>query len=353
MKTCNKDIEILIEFLKKPQNRSRFKAFFELCYQYAYGYLNYLRAKIFQLPLDNQPTHDSLSDITIDILGSFLQSSASQPYQIIFNHLNKMGISNYDEYDSQPVYDQFRSLLFSFIRQELSRIKKETDPQIDNLKRRIKDILKESEYRVFRVENSHFEFVANAEIKYEHDEYPLITYDKLLELVEDLYNLSKNRRKWCRNIFKALEYTAGVRHYLKKHELICAMINVNAKYLEINGLQPTRLTGAKYQLLEKAITDSKDQSLIWLNDNVLLRFIEDDRITSEFSKKFLVAADYYLSDMVFSSGVDLLPAYFREVMPECEHARYLQDYKYVFETSIKKVEDNFRERTKNIYKFEF
>ena len=60
----------------------------------------------------------------------------------------------------------------------------------------------------------------------------------------------------------------------------------------------------------------------------------------------MLAADYYLSDLIYSPGVDLLPVYFREVMPEQEHGDYLKDYKYIFETSMEKVKDNFINRIK-------
>ncbi|MCD6162735.1 MAG: hypothetical protein J7K40_10030, partial [candidate division Zixibacteria bacterium] len=169
-----------------------------------------------------------------------------------------------------------------------------------------------------------------------------IPYDELLVLTEEAYFLSKNRSDWCLNVFKILNENGNMQNRLKKHELISAMININLKYVELDGVRPLRLSDANYQLYKNEIENAKKQSLLWLETDVLQSFIQKEKITEKDSRRFILAADIYLTDMIYSSDVDLLPEYFREVMPKTEHSRYLKDYKYVFETIIEKTEENFR-----------
>lgn len=299
------------------------------------------------MPVESGTDYDILSDLAIDILGSFLRSTRDQPYAVIFDHFHEKGMSGYDQLDPVELFKQFRSLLFGFVRQELSRIKKETDPQLDHLKRRIKDILKQPNYNTFFTANNHTEFVCYADNETnKRNSCPPITYGQLLVLVKEAYDLSRNRNEWCHNIFKALNDMTYLQNCLKKHELISAMVNINMKYVEVDGLQSSRFPGTDYQVHEKAIENARKLSLSWLDKNLLKRFVQKDRITKRISQQISMAVDMYLSDMIYSSGVDLLPAYFREVMPESEHARYLKDYKHIFETSIYKTEQYFRDLIK-------
>lgn len=342
------DIQVLLNFLKKPLNRHYFNAFFKLCYQLVIGHLSYLNAKHYQIPVEISLDRRSLSDLTIDILGSFLRSTKDQPFIVIFDYFQKQGVSDFNESDSHELFGQFRSLLLTFIKGELGRIRKDKDPQLDHLKRRIKDILKEPEFITFLAKDNHTKHVCHAGSKSsDRDDRPHISYKQLLALVEDAFYLSNNRKEWCRNVFKSICAMTGVQDCLKKHELISAMISVNMKYFEIDPLLPSKLPGAEYQIYAKTIEDAKQQSLLWLDDSLLKRFVRKGRITKEHSRHFIVAVDRYLADLCYSSSVDLLPVYFREVMPESEHPRYLKDYKYVFETSVYKTEEYFKNLLKD------
>ena len=350
MIATDNDKQTLINFLNKPLNRQYFDAFFKLCYQKTISRLGCLKQKGHRIPSEPDAINNALSKLTMDILGSFLRSDTNKPYVVIFNHFNKLKITDYSQTDSEEIFNQFKLLLSGYTHQELSRIKKETDPQLDHLKRRIKDIIKQPEFATFNEESYHIEYVCLAGDKTENlNNHPLIPYDELLNLVEEAYYISKNRNEWCRNVFKILDKTPEVQNRLKKHELISAMININIKYVEADGLRPSRLPDADYQLYKNDIEDAKKQSLLWLESEILQRFIQKGNITKEESQRFILAADIYLTDMIYS-GVDLLPVYFREVMPESKHSRYLKDYKYIFETSLYKTEEKFKNRIKNSIK---
>jgi len=354
MDAANSDRHILIKFLNKPLNRNYFNAFFKLCFQMTTGYLRYLKVKGYHLPSKSETIDNSLSDITMDILGSFLRSEPNKQYVVIFDCFEKLEIKDYSQVDPKELFSKFKSLLFGFIRQELSRIKKERDPQLYNLKRRIKDIVKQPEYSIFKDNGNHIEYVCLAVDNTSNiNNHQPIPYDELLVLTEEAYFLSKNRNDWCLNVFKILNENGNMQNRLKKHELISAMININLKYVEIDGVRPSRLSDANYQLCKNEVEDAKNQSLLWLKSDILQGFIQKEKITEIESQRFILAVDTYLTDLIYSSDVDLLPEYFREVMPKTEHSRYLKSYKYVFETIIDKTEENFRNRIKKSTKLFF
>ncbi len=339
------DHEVVKRFLEEPRSRERFDAFFELCYRHILGFLGYLRARGFLLPIEQKSDRDPLSDLAIDVLGPFLQSSGNRPCVLVFDFFHRRGITDFKSADSVKLYDLFRSLLFGFTRQELSRLRKDADTQLDHLKRRFKDVLKGDEYTSFSTGNDRIEYIRLANVETDkHENRPMILYDRLTALVENAYHQSKSRKEWCRNIFNALNAEISVQNCLKKHELLSAVVTVNMKYVEVDALIPSYSQAADNGILKEAIEIAKKQTLAWLDKNVLRKFVQKDRITTEVADRFRDAAERYLSDLAHSPGVDLLPVYFREVMPENEHNRYLKDYKHIFETTIRKAEDDFKKR---------
>jgi len=342
--------QILKRFLERPHNRRNFDAFFKLCYRLVLGFLGYLKATGYQLPVETISGRNPPADLAIDLLGSFLRSDKNQPFWLIFDHYARLGITDFQRADSVELYDSFKSLLFGFVRQELHRLRKDADPQLGHLKRRLKDILKEKKYVTFSKGQAGVEYIhlAGDDVDLRID-YPIIPYDQLLELVESAYHKSRNRSEWSHNIFVTLSDMKAVRNCLKKHELISAAVAINMKYVEAEGFQSSAFPSTDFLMREKVIENARKQTLTWLEKNVLEKFIEKGRLSPETAKRFLVAAEMYLLDLAYSPGIDLLPVYFREVMPESEHRRYLQDYKYLFETTLSQAEEDFkRQARKNL-----
>jgi hypothetical protein len=338
---------IVQRFLANPYSRDRFNAFYELCYRLTLGFLGYLRVRGYQLPAEPVSDRNPLSDLAIDVLGPFLMSTRNQPYAVIFDYFRKQGITDFQQTDSAKLYNLFKSLLFGFIPQELRRLRIDINPQLGNLKRRFNDILKNEHYAIFSVDNlTKFVCCAGDAVDL-RDDLPPISYPELLELVEEAYHCdSRNRTAWCHHIFEALEKMTHLRNCLKKHELLRAVVTVNTKYVEVDGFSVYMPPSPEYFMMEKTVDSAIQQTLVWLQENILQGFIKKGRLSSEIAKKFIVAAERYLLDLIYSPEVDLLPVYFREVMPEDEYSRYLQDYKYLFETTIAKAEEDFRRRAR-------
>jgi len=342
------EIQTIIEFLGTPHDRSIFQAFFDLCYRYAFAYLSFLKARGFRIPHDHQYGRDSIDSMTYDILGAFLQSSEQQPFFIIFNHFKDNVHFKYGEKELSEFGDRFKSLLFGFIRQELSRIKMEIDPQAGNLRRRVKDILSGPEYHTFYDTKSQIEYIALSGAQSQDGDRPLIPYEKLMRLVDRAYYKSKNRREWCRAVFTMLDSMPEFSPQVGKHELISSMVDANNKYLEIEGLGVSGTPDTDYQYLANSADKAQRRTIEWLQQEFLTKYIKNGRLSRENAPKHTLAAERYLSDLVYSSEVESLAEYFRDVMPLSEHSRYTSDYKYLFERTLRSACADYRERIRNL-----
>jgi len=311
------------------------------------GYLRYLKVKGFQLPLEHRADGDPFGDLAIDLLGTFLQSTKDKPFPIVFDYFKKAGVSDSDKADLDELHHHFTVLLRGHIRQQLSRLKAQQDPQIDHLKRRFKEILIAPRFGSMQKSGSEDHLFLS---QHRHDlrrgnKLP-IPYDELLQIVERAYLKSTSRAAWCLNIFELLNEAIEYQNIVKKHELLATIVSVNAKYIDADGLQPTGLPTAENALLVREVEEAIAQTLAWLGETVLSGFVRKGRINSDEAQKFKAASERYLSDLALVGETDPIPQYFREMMPESEHARYLNDYKYVFETTINDAVEDFKERLK-------
>ena len=337
---------IVQAFLLNPLNRKTFDSFFKTCYSHTVGYLRYLKAKGFLLPLEHKTDGNPMADLAIDILGTFLHSTKENPFPVVFDYFNKLDLIEADDVNVDDLYHYFSVLLRGHIRQQLSRLKVEQDPQIDHLKRRFKEILKAPCFGSMQKSRSE-EFLCSTQYSdnLREDKRPM-PYEELLRIVETAYVNSTTRTAWCQNIFELLDKETEYQNLVKKHELLAAIVSVNAKYVDADGLQPTRLPTPEDALLMEAIEEAIAQTLLWLREAVLNGFVRKGGISGEEAERLVVASEQYLSDLAHAGETDPIPQYFREVMPKSEHARYLKDYKHVFETTINKAVEDFKERLK-------
>ncbi len=82
-------------FLANPLNKNIFLSFFRMTYSRSVVYLRYLKSKGFQLPLDQYAGQDPVADLAIDVLGSILRGSQTDPpYPEVFSFLEKAGVTD-------------------------------------------------------------------------------------------------------------------------------------------------------------------------------------------------------------------------------------------------------------------
>lgn len=339
--------QILRLFLEKPSDKKRFNDFFALSYRLVRGYLVHLMKQGWSLPLDQTSERDQLGDLTIDVLGPILASAPGRPCYRIVDYFGKKGIIDFSKADSEQLFGEFTSRLFQMVREELRTIRRDADPQVEHLKRRFSDTLSKGEYESFTPKGSSTTYVRlSSDANTECDKLPLITYEDLLEIVEVTYFNSKTRSQWCSNVFKEIDDRDDIRNCIKKHELLKAVIEVNLRYLRDEALLSPQSPTPESELRRTIAHDVRRQTVTWVRKNVVLRFVEKNRIPEWTLDRFVQAADVYLQDLIESSDVDKLPVYFRVVMPEEEHEKYLKHYKTPFETTLRRAEEEFRRRMK-------
>ncbi len=330
----------LIEFLNDPSNKRNFIIFYKLCYAHVYGFLTYQKRKGYYYPDNMYTSNDGLSDMAVDILGALFRNDKSRKFNVIYDYYKSHNITEYSSTNVNEIYDLFKQLVNSFTRQELSKLKKAVDPQIDNLKRRIKSILKSSDYAVYSANPSGEKYIRLSSQEHDkNDSNSPIEFDSLLDIAREAYYSSKNRVEWCFNIFETITDEYGPASFVKFHELIKAMIQVNVTDLELYYNDKTNKITTDITYSDSTLNEKKNLTLKWVKEDTLSSFVINGRLDDDLAERILQAVDNYLSDLLFSSGTDALPLYFREVMPDSEHKCYLDKYKYIFETTIRNAED--------------
>ena len=340
------DSQLLYEFLNHPVSRRRQDAFVRMCVRLTIGYLRYLKARGWILPLSQQVGGNPVHDLAIHIVGSFLATEHGEPYGKLFNYYRRLGPTDFHKADPTDLWNALKSLLFRFIRQERSNLLDEEDPQKALLKRAFKDALLTDEYQR-RLEQSGTVFV-NAS-KYDQtrrEECPAISFDNLLRIVEDTYHQSNSRRQWCRAIFEALNQEDSVRNFLERHTLLYAVVIVNMKHVDAEGLVPASLPGPEHGLLSSAIVRARTETLSWVRETVLARYVTKGKLTDDQVVRLAKACENYLIDLAHSVDTESIPSYFREVIPEIDRKRYDKHFKNILDTLMAKARAVFADRLK-------
>ena len=344
------DAQILKSFLIRPLDFRRQKPFVEMCVRLATRNLRYFQARGWKLPVNQQTGGSPIRDLAIDMVGSLLSSKPGHPYFKVYDFYMRRGIDDFERADAEDLFDTFRSLLYNWVRQERSNLLEEEDPQKALLKRAFTDFFKTDEVLVWKPKGAVSEVVGLAKHAHEkREDLPFISFEELLVVAEETFHGSTTRRGWCRAIFDRLNDLNSVRNYVEKHLLLRAVVTVNMKYVD---LEPAIPASPRYgrsfspTRIEKAIRET----LKVIDDTVLAGFITRGRLDNGYGELLLAACGNYLRDYAFSPGMESIPDYFREVMPEEEHARYFKDYKHVFETIIHRAREDFLERLrKNLH----
>ena len=333
----NHDTNPVRAFLQSPLNRVRFDDFLGRCLEVATGYLRYLSARRFSLPLELYSSDNPTRDLAIDILGSLLSRFRGEPFGIVFEYYQREGFEEFDAVSEEELYHHLTILIRSFVRQELSKLRKRNDPQIENLKRRIGDILKDPRYCVLASESSpgrdRVTLAPGREVDDDHREpWP---QNELVLAAEWTYQRSPNRSLWCRNLVEEITQDERWCDWVYRHQLVAAMIGVCRANQLLEMDQPSRIPPADHGLSSDLVDQASQVTREWLREDVLQDFVTKGRITVEDIEPFLAAFDAIIADGTQNGTLDKLPAYFRVSMPDQNHQEYLSKYKYVFETAMK------------------
>jgi len=236
------------EFLVQPHSRTKFNTFYKFCYNFTKGYLHFLKRINYQLPYDDRTDKDPIEDLAIDILGYFLANKKdkqfhlkfeyllvrkdNKPFHVIYDYFSQHGINNFQSQSSDKIKDMFVVLLKGFIKKQIFKFKQSTNPQIENLKRRFKDIIRDSEgFNTLYINGTDYVYLESDENNL-HENKPLIPYHELESIVLKYFNISKNTSQWCLNILSSINRLTKYRNTVSKYLLLTAVVKVNAEYID-------------------------------------------------------------------------------------------------------------------------
>jgi hypothetical protein len=341
--------DIIKSFLKAPLDRDRFNEFYALMYGHSIGYFGYLRRIGYILPVETGDRDNQLSDLAIDILGTLLRCDGARPFYLIFECFERQGISDFDQAAPDDLYSCMISLLHGHIHQELSKLLKSMNPQIDNLKRRFKDILKGENYGSLNIASDTSECVYL--LKYEdalRENMASSSGDFLLWIAEEAYLHCNSRKAWCNMIFEMINDQTDYQNFTLKHELLGAVVSINSRQMEIDSIPMHRPRSLMHESLHREAQKCKSETLEWAKNGILSRFDKKSKINKSDAVGLMTALEKYLNDFCEHGDTDPLPRYFRESMPDETHRMYLSHYKYIFETladkSLEYLKDILRKR---------
>jgi len=338
--------ETVSAFLRAPLNRRCFNAFFDECLRQTIYCLNSLRARGYRLPVVGETSAASLRDLAHGILGSLLRTErGKKPYHVVFDYFGSKGITDPRNTAAERLGNLMMGLLWSHSRQEIHRIKAQEDPQKANLKRRLGDLLRSPGYRTDGASDSPIEYICLASNSDNlRLDCPMLSYEGLQRLAENAYLETCNLSQLCAAIFVELNAMIEVQNRLRRHELVSTIVSVVLRYLDTDGFQTPAQSTPEGDFDAGTINRAREETIDWLTETVIREFVEKGRITKETGNRLALAADQYLIDLSTHGNTDPVPQYFREVMSECEHGKYLETYKYVFETIISRAVEEFRRR---------
>lgn len=336
-------------FLRAPLDRRCFNAFFDECLRQTIHCLNSLRARGYRLPVVGETNVASLRDLAYGILGSLMRTERGEkPYHVVIDYFNSKGITDPRDTPADRLGNLMTALLWSFTRQELFRISGQEDPQKANLKRRLGDVLDGPTYTTETTPGIQTEYVyQTANRDNLRVGCPMLSYDGLQRLAESAYLESCNLSQCCAAIFADLNGMSEVQNRLRRHELVSAVVSVVLRYLDTDGFQTPAQSTPEGDFDAGTMNQARESTIVWLAETVIREFVEKGRITKGIGDRFALAADQYLIDLSTHGNTDPIPQYFREVIPECEHGKYLETYKYVFETVMSRAVEEFRRRLRD------
>ncbi|MFQ5454358.1 MAG: hypothetical protein ACE5D6_09260, partial [Candidatus Zixiibacteriota bacterium] len=140
------------------------------------------------MAFDDRTDKDPLQDLTIDVLGEILETKKGISNHRVFNYFSTQNINNFKKYDEKFLRSKLQIFLRRQIRQELFRISKQKNPQVENLKERFKDIFKSVNYCENISSKEYDNYIYR--VDYKNDlrlEKPIIPYEKLFQIVVETF----------------------------------------------------------------------------------------------------------------------------------------------------------------------
>jgi len=347
MKDQEKSAKIVAKFFISPKNKASFDPFFALSLNITKRYLSHLKRRGFTFSNSYITDEHSLENLAYDILGYFMASKCNNPFYIIYKYFRKTGITDFQNRDPLVLFGHYLRLLKGFIHQQLTKLNKEEDPQRENLKRRFKEILNESEFEEILIKEKSVHYCLIRQKDNLRNDQPYIDIESLEQIILEAFNKSKNRREWCHSIFKKLAEFENFQNLIKKSDLLILVVKINYQFLYDPDNYFTKSTSIEGLVLQHAVKNAIEFTLNAVQQNCISTYIGKNKVSKDGGKNILKACNDLLEDFGASGEYDSFPTYFLEFYPSVSQADYQKKYKNVCDTVFRKALDIFKDKLKN------
>ncbi|UCD64248.1 MAG: hypothetical protein JSW34_02085 [Candidatus Zixiibacteriota bacterium] len=339
--------EIVRAFLHDPCRRGNFNPFFALAHSTAVGFLRYYHGRGYQLPLHQADQEAAYSDLAVTLLGDLFRSQSRKPFAPVVDYFERHSLEEGRSVSDAELFRHFKTLICGYVKKQLFRLRKTENSQAENLKRRMKDILRPPTF--IRIESGYNEPSRVALAKWRDNlraDAPPVSFDRLRQIVQRAYVQSLSRTEWCQKIFELLNAEDDTRNFVYLNDLLTIMVSTNAEALQ-EMLPPLyRPASPETESMRRSVDCLVDQTVGWAEQNVIAEFILKGRLAACEGRAYCRALENYLLDLSYCGDTDSIPQYFREVTPADQHGSYLARHKYTFETVISASVKYFREKLK-------
>lgn len=339
--------EALKQFLIAPNNRERFRDFFEVTYRLTVAGLVYKRNRGYKLPSSSDGPSGDINQAAYDILGALLRRDGERPYHIIFDYYERIGINDFTDCEAAVLYDRFRALVLGFVGQELFRLRGQEDPGVAKIKARISHVLKSPTYTHRTIDDKQELIGLSGAPDNDSSGRDLMPYEELLRLIEECYLESTTMELLVRQVLERTANDERFATWVRHHEFTRAIVTVICRHVEIEAPAISCLPTATQLVLQQEIEKECEAAIVVVRQDCAGRFVMKGRISEVEADRLVEAAGRYLADLANGGATDPIPRYFGETMPAEAVERYLADYKYVFETIIGRAVEEFRGRVRN------
>lgn len=271
-----------------------------------------------------------------------------RPFRVIFDYFSRHAIKEPWELDDELLLKHIRIVTRGFARKDITILRGLQNPQIHNLKRSIKECLNSVDYEQGRISgNSQDSVWCRNHSDSRRDDRSPIPRETLMDIVIRAFSDSLNRVQWCQKIFELLDGVTEFQNSLPLYELLSAMVEVNAEFVETGGIVPTRPPSPYEAHLKNRLKQAVAESISDIEATVVPRLTEKGRLNKEELEDCVNACRDYFEDLCQHGETDSVPSYFLSLRPELSQELYQKRYKSpidsMFGMALKKVRQILRD----------
>lgn len=322
---------------------------FQITHRELISYLRQLSQRGYRLPIDCTDTKNAHGNLAYDILGTFFASEADRPFPVIFGFFVRHGITDFQSVPPIRLAELYMWLLRGYTLKEIGYIAADGDPQLAKLKRRFYEALEnQSTANLLETERERFWCLPQA-ASVNSGPLAVMPATYLAQIVELAFLNAKTVESWCRSILQSVSEQSNHPSIIREVDLIAAVTAVHVRYMVEEAPMPSPEMSQMQFVAREQFEIGLKATLLWFRDDLLAGCLGKRKLTEIEAARFSEAAELYLRDS--TNGGIMHPAsygsYFRQVHPVEIGAQYVEKYKTMFETLMKKAEDHFAERIRN------